>query len=111
MGMSCAHCDKSWEPDPVFQVDCPSCEAEAGEKCRRPSGHLVWDPKWGALPKGAHPKRDIEALKQGVYGDCPRGTCPTSLAELPRDNPYHPASDNTDSTPANDRSQPTLFDT
>lgn len=80
----CAHCEKCIDPDPVFQVDCPTCEAEAGEKCRRPSGHLVWDPQWDGLPKGAHPKRDLRALDQGVYGPCPLDRCPESLEELDR---------------------------
>ncbi len=81
---SCKHCDKEIDPDPVFQVDCPTCEAEAGEKCKRPSGHPVWDPQWGGLPKGAHPKRDLKALDEGAYGSCPLGRCPESLAELDR---------------------------
>lgn len=80
----CAHCEKHIDPDPVFQVDCPTCEAEAGEKCRRPSGHPVWDPKWGGLPKGCHAERDLKALKEGAYGSCPIGRCPESLEDLDR---------------------------
>jgi hypothetical protein len=69
--------------DPVFMVSCPSCEAGKGEKCRRPSGHLVWNSEWSGLPKGAHADRDIKALKEGVYGTCP-GPCPDSYEELQR---------------------------
>lgn len=80
----CAHCEKRIDPDPVWQVDCPTCEAEAGEKCRRPSGHPVWNPKWDGLPKGVHPERDLRALDEGAYGSCPLDRCPESLEELDR---------------------------
>jgi hypothetical protein len=51
---------------------------------------LVWNQKWDGLPKGAHAERDIKALKEGAYGECPLGKCPSSVEELPRDNPYSP---------------------
>lgn len=75
-------CDRSWDQDPVFMVGCPSCEAGPGEKCKRPSGHPVWNPGWSGLPKGAHPKRDLKALEEGKYGTCPTGKCPDTLDEL-----------------------------
>lgn len=79
---SCRHCEKEIAPDPVFQVDCPVCDASVGEKCRRPSGHVVWTPKWEGLPKGVHPRRDLKALAEGKYGTCPLGRCPEDLKEL-----------------------------
>ena len=75
-------CDRSWDQDPVFMVACPSCEAGPGEKCKRPSGHPVWNPGWPGLPKGAHPERDLKALEEGKYGACPTGKCPETPDEL-----------------------------
>lgn len=74
-------CDKTYEVDPVFQVGCPRCGAEPGKKCKRPSGHVAWDPK-SNLPRGAHRDRDYEALRQGAYGTCPLGICPEIIKEL-----------------------------
>lgn len=105
--MTC-DCGATWEQDPVFMVGCPVCEAGPGEKCRRPSGHLVWNTGWNGLPKGAHPKRDIEALRNGAYDRCTCDDKPDSVADLPPDNPYSPhyAPDTSDAT----ATQPTLFD-
>lgn len=74
-------CSREWETDPVFDVTCPNCGAEPGEKCKRPSGHVVWD-TGNSLPRGAHRARDIEALDKGAYGTCPTGRCPASVEEL-----------------------------
>jgi len=41
--------------------------------------------------KGIHPKRDIEALRQGAYGECPLEKCPESVEDLSPENPYSPA--------------------
>ena len=103
----CSHCGKEWDTDPVFEVRCPTCGAEPGQKCRRPSGHLVWNQKWPGLPKGAHPKRDIQALKEGKYGPCPIGRCPSSVDELPPDNPFSP---HHIEDVSQETTQPSLFD-
>lgn len=72
-------CSKSWDRDPMVEVECPTCEAEPGELCRRPSGHIVWTKKY---PKGVHASRDMAALKAGAYGTCPLGKCPDGIEEL-----------------------------
>jgi len=84
----CQHagCPKSFERDPALEVACPECDAEPGTLCRRPSGHVVWNTEWD-LPRGIHPERDVEALRQGIYGECPLGRCPESVADRPLENP------------------------
>jgi hypothetical protein len=82
-----AGCNREWDRDPALEVDCPTCQAEAGTLCRRPSGHTVWNSDWN-LPKGIHPDRDAKALDDGCYGECPLGKCPESLEELSPESPY-----------------------
>lgn len=60
-------CGKSWPRDPVLDVDCPTCPAKAGARCRRPSEHPV--------PGGFHPERDLAADAAGAYGPCPLNRC------------------------------------
>lgn len=81
-------CTRTWDRDPTLEVTCPNCGAEPGRLCRRPSGHTVWNPDWPGLPKGIHPERDREALREGAYGKCPSGRCPESLADLPANHDF-----------------------
>ena len=62
------NCDRSWPRDPVLEVPCPTCQAEVGQVCRRPSGH----PTWQGTP---HADRDIAADRGGHYGVCPTARC------------------------------------
>jgi len=34
------------------------------------------------LPKGIHESRDLKALDEGAFGECPFGRCPSSTDEL-----------------------------
>ncbi len=61
-------CCKTWPRDPVLEVKCPTCGAEPGRRCKRPSEHTVW----GGEP---HPERDRLADRLGHYGPCPFGRC------------------------------------
>ena len=70
-------CTKSWDRDPVLEVSCPKCEADVGDSCKRPSGHQVWN-GFGRF----HKARDLKALEEGAYGECPMGRCPESIDEL-----------------------------
>jgi hypothetical protein len=63
-------CSKTWDRDPVLEVACPSCSADVGVKCRRPSGH-------GGNFVHPHDKRDLLADAEGHYGECPKGICGT----------------------------------
>ena len=65
MTVSCSNCGCEWEQDPALEVPCPVCLADVGERCRRPSGHIVW----GGQP---HPERDRLAMQEVPgYGKCP----------------------------------------
>lgn len=62
MSASCNRCGETWDRDPALEVDCPTCSAEVGQKCRRPSG-------WEAP---IHHDRDRLALQQVEgYEQCP----------------------------------------
>lgn len=63
-----AGCDRTWSRDPVLEVECPTCGAPVGKRCRRPSEHTVW----GGEP---HAERDRLADRHGHYGTCPLGEC------------------------------------
>lgn len=39
MPVTCNNCGEEWPRDPVLEVECPTCSADVGEKCSRPSGH------------------------------------------------------------------------
>lgn len=95
---TCTHdgCPKSFDHDPALEVTCPTCDAEPGDLCRRPSGHAVWNADWPGLPKGIHPDRDREALRQGAYGSCPLNQCPESVEDLAGDFPRSSAQTNTE---------------
>lgn len=40
MSVSCV-CGTEFPRDPRLEIACPSCEAKAGQECRRPSGHVL----------------------------------------------------------------------
>ena len=61
MTVRCSRCGQKWQRDPALEIPCPSCPAEIGEKCRRPSGH----------PASIHVDRDRRALEAGVLEPCP----------------------------------------
>lgn len=62
MGVSCNHCDQEWDSDPARQVACPSCSADVGQQCERPSGHKC----------RIHADRDRLALEEICdYNRCP----------------------------------------
>lgn len=68
-------CQKTWSRDPCLEVKCPDCGAGVGERCKRPSG-------WSGPFVKFHKERDLLALEEGHYGECPKGVCPSSLDEL-----------------------------
>lgn len=68
-----AGCDRTWPRDPALEVPCPTCQARAGAKCKRPSGHSAWQ-HW------VHAERDLAAEAAGHYGQCPLGVCYSSEA-------------------------------
>ena len=62
MGASCNHCNQEWDRDPALEVACPSCSANVGQKCERPSGHKC----------RIHANRDRLALEEVCdYNKCP----------------------------------------
>ena len=79
------HCQKpgctvSWPRDPVLEVPCPSCKANVGVWCRKPSGHQM---------RGEyHADRDLLADREGKYGKCPSGRCGL-LPQHPGDQTAH----------------------
>lgn len=64
-------CGKTWPRDPVLEVTCPTCRAQPGHRCVRPSQHKVFGAKHGFF----HAARDLAADEAGKYGDCPLGQC------------------------------------
>jgi hypothetical protein len=67
MGATCRNCGKEWDRDPALEVDCPTCSAEAGQQCERPSGHKC----------RVHTKRDERALEEVCdYSKCPATSAP-----------------------------------
>lgn len=79
-------CERTWDRDPVLEVACPSCSAVVGVKCRRPSG-------WTGNFVGSHKARDLLALEEGYYGECPSGRCPETPAEHEAMGKEEPAPD------------------
>ncbi len=61
MPVICAGCGQSWPRDPAIEVAWPKCQAPAGSRCKRPSGHEC----------DVHVERDGLALAQGVMQPCP----------------------------------------
>lgn len=68
-------CSKTWGRDPVLEVECPTCGRDVGQRCQRPSG-------WSGPFVKPHKARDLKALEEGHYGECPLGTCPSTLGEI-----------------------------
>ena len=59
-------------PEGVWEVPCPECDAETGEKCTRPSGHAVevHEPRLErAETKGVIPRRDDAGASQSNLGE------------------------------------------
>lgn len=73
-GEQCRACGRHFPEDPVMAVECPTCPAEPGEKCRRPSG-------WSGPFTHPHASRDRMAIAMGVTPPCPAGDDPEGLHE------------------------------
>jgi hypothetical protein len=56
----CPLCGHTWPRDPCFEVACPTCGANAGAYCKRPSGHS------GPMVP-FHAERDLAAAAAGAY--------------------------------------------
>jgi predicted RNA-binding Zn-ribbon protein involved in translation (DUF1610 family) len=70
----CGTCKRDLPGDPVLEFECPSCGAEKGEKCSRPSGHS------GNFVH-PHGDRDRLALAKGITPPCPEGMDPMTPEE------------------------------
>lgn len=66
-------CDRTWDRHPILEISCPSCDADVGERCKRPSGHDVQG-KHGRF----HNQRYYDALDADHFGECPLDRCPES---------------------------------
>jgi hypothetical protein len=77
MTISCnrGECDREWPRDPVLEVECPTCGASVGRKCKRPSGH-------GGNFVHPHQSRDRAAVGAGHYGECPLDICAETLDDI-----------------------------
>lgn len=63
-GVVCRNCGQEWPRDPVLEVSCPKCNADEGQKCRRPSEHA------GGFVH-PHAGRDKRAMAEvDGYGRC-----------------------------------------
>ena len=60
----CQQCGRCWPRDPALEVVCPTCDAQVGHICRRPSGHELFGIDRVHIP------RDQLALDQGKFGPC-----------------------------------------
>lgn len=58
----CELCGEEWPRDPALEVECPTCKAEVGRWCRRPSGHRAMS---------LHADRDRRAMAEGKLKPCP----------------------------------------
>ncbi len=67
------NCGREWPRDPALEIPCPTCRAGVGKRCKRPSGHVVFN-------KGVHAARDLAADAAGHYGTCPSGRCGSARA-------------------------------
>lgn len=97
MTVSCNRkgCDRTWEMDPILEVECPTCEAGIDARCKRPSGHS------GPLVD-YHQSRDTLAVKEGYYGECPLGIYAETLAEMDHDADFDPGKDDIDASNSDD---------
>ena len=63
MTATCWNYGETWPRDPALEVECPTCHARVGVKCRRPSGHSC----------ELHHSRDQAAMDAGFLRPCPKG--------------------------------------
>jgi predicted RNA-binding Zn-ribbon protein involved in translation (DUF1610 family) len=63
MTATCKNCDQEWERDPALEVACPSCAAEVGQRCQRPSGHRC-------RIHAARDRRALEEVCEAVLNRC-----------------------------------------
>lgn len=61
MTVACSSCGREFDQDPAREVPCPSCGADIGSPCRRPSD-------WTCA---IHHPRDRLAIIATSYGPCP----------------------------------------
>jgi len=74
MAVQCSACKQSWPRDPALEVKCPSCPAEIGQHCVRPSGHNLFGNTF-------HTERDKLAMKTiPDYGLCPNASTTKKLS-------------------------------
>lgn len=64
MTVSCSLCGETWPRDPALKVECPTCHAAVGVRCKRPSGHGC----------EIHASRDQAAMAAGFLRMCPKGS-------------------------------------
>jgi hypothetical protein len=63
MTVTCSACGEIWPRDPALEVECPTCHARPGRRCKRLSGH----------PCELHASRDRAAMAAGFLRPCPKG--------------------------------------
>ena len=73
MTVHCRNCGQEWEADPRLAVPCPSCPADAGDPCRRPSEHRC----------AVHVEREQTAIDAGEFS----ATCPAISGEGDTEQP------------------------
>ena len=74
-GVYCRKCSQEWRRDPALEVECPTCHAKQGRRCKRPSGHGVWG-------KEPHEERDRLAMETVPgYRRCPGTPHPELVVE------------------------------
>lgn len=66
--VNCESCNHQFPQDPPFEVKCPTCGAELGTYCKRPSDHT-------GMFVPFHKERDIEALAKGFYDHIGNDKC------------------------------------
>jgi len=58
--IDCSSCGHTFPQDPPFEVECPHCQAQPNQRCRRPGEYAGG---WIEI----HKERDLLALKRGFY--------------------------------------------
>ena len=71
--VTCHACGEQWPRHPALEVPCPTCQADVGKACHKPSGHARWD------YEGPHVPREQRAVDEGFMSICTasRGAEPT----------------------------------
>jgi len=64
MTVSCSNCGEEWPRDPALEVECPTCHAPVGVKCRRPSGHPC--ELHASREQGGDGRRILAAMPEGT---------------------------------------------